>query len=159
MKAMNENEPISENELVDDTWEWRRATADFAIVVSSTSMVDNDLRLRLLNHCRELPKGLEERMFEVSGGALATLSNRSVMAYALNLIDRETLTHLDAIRRIRNEFAHQPRLTYFKGENAEVDKFLKILGWKPGQDRLRFWFDKIHDVKKKVSGEVEQPRP
>jgi hypothetical protein len=91
-------------------------------------------------------------MCEVSGGPLATLSNRSVMAYALNLIDRETLTELDAIRRIRNEFAHQPRLTYFKGQNEKIEKYLKILGWKPGNDRLRFWFQKMDEVKKKVSG-------
>jgi hypothetical protein len=146
---------VDDNEIhvdIDLRRDWNQGTSDFTIVIATTAILDNDLRSVLRKKFCELSKGLEERVFEASGAPLGTLSNRSVVAYSLRLIDRETLTALDAIRKIRNEFAHQPRMTYLQKEEGNIQKYLEILGWKPDQDRFEFWAEKIHELRLKIIG-------
>jgi hypothetical protein len=76
----------------------------------------------------------EEIMFENEGAPLGTFSARIKVARALNVIGPVCEGHLDAIRRIRNQFAHSVLKIDFKHPliEAECDKLLKDdPEWKP----------------------------
>jgi DNA-binding MltR family transcriptional regulator len=151
------NTPPDSDSLSDETMRFLSNTSDFALVITATSILDATLA-RLLNNKLmmesriPLPKGLADRVFEQSGGPLSTMSNRTVMAFALGLIDRDMLTRLDTFRKIRNEFAHRPALLNFETRDEEIDKHLKVLGWKsqdttPDSDLDRFSRGQFFNVK------------
>ncbi|WP_374675995.1 MltR family transcriptional regulator [Ideonella sp.] len=53
-----------------------------------------------------------------ANGALATFSQRSAVAYAFGLIDKQTFSDLSLIRKVRNHFAHHPTEATFDDDDA-----------------------------------------
>lgn len=78
---------------------------------------------------------VEQIMFEKEGAPLATFFSRIRIARALGIIGPLTESHLDSMRRIRNQFAHSAlRIDFTNGLiAAEVDKLLEDTNpsWKP----------------------------
>lgn len=64
------------------------------------ALLDKALRKRLL-------PSLDKNAFE-NNGPLATFASRTTITHALGWIDADTKADLDLVRRIRNEFAHDP---------------------------------------------------
>lgn len=58
-------------------------------------------------------------------GPLSSFAAKTKVAYALSLIDEETMEDLDRIRKIRNEFAHSVKTVSFK--DSPVREYCKEL--------------------------------
>ena len=71
-----------------------------------------------------LPRGneLSEELFFKPEAPLGTFSSRISMAYALNIINKETKEYLDVIRRIRNDFAHKMEIHTFDEDQSIIDR-------------------------------------
>jgi DNA-binding MltR family transcriptional regulator len=52
-----------------------------------------------------IPKKLRDRIFDL-GGPLSSLSSKTKLAYALGLISKDVFADIEAIRDLRNTFAH-----------------------------------------------------
>jgi len=65
-------------------------------------------------------------LFENEGAPLGTFSARIKMARGLGVIGPLTESHLNSVRRVRNQFAHSPLKIDFTNEliAAEIDKLL-----------------------------------
>lgn len=71
-----------------------------------------------------LPRGSEmsdEILFKPEA-PIGTFSSRISMAYALNIINKETKEFLNTIRRIRNDFAHKIEIHSFDEDQSIIDK-------------------------------------
>jgi hypothetical protein len=103
---------------------------------------------------RQLSNAEAERIFE-SYGPLYELGPKADMAYALELIDGETLASLRALKNIRNAFAHTKTPLHFK--SPVIDKKCQALpGWNEGIDN-RDLFDRIaRECIDKIDGQIMQ---
>ena len=71
-----------------------------------------------------LPRGSElsdELLFKPQA-PLGTFSSRISMAFALEIISKETKENLNTIRRIRNDFAHKMELHTFDEDQSIIDR-------------------------------------
>ncbi len=80
---------------------------DRGCALHAASYLDNELGVMLAAHFVDDTKTCNE-LFEGTGG-LATFSARIAIAFALGLIPKNVRNDLTLIRRIRNEFGHNPR--------------------------------------------------
>jgi DNA-binding MltR family transcriptional regulator len=83
------------------------------------AMLENILKRLLLHAMVPLGKEEEDRLFD-GLGPLSGMSSRTILAYALGLISKQTRRDLDKIRAIRNRFAHTGKKVTF--DDPEVVK-------------------------------------
>jgi hypothetical protein len=81
-----------------------------AIVASAT--VEDGLRQALSSRLKIDPD--EKKIFEKQGAPLETFASRIVMAYGLKMIGPNVRKDLDAIRKVRNAFAHSSHPVTFE---------------------------------------------
>ena len=81
----------------------------------------------------------EEKLFH-GFGPFATFAQRTEVAYAFNLIDKNMKNDLDYIRVIRNHFAHHPRKISF--QSVKITSLCKKLT--SAQPKEIIGSDKIH---------------
>lgn len=95
------------------------------LVLAGVAFLDDALRELLTAAFRgDLSKQDRKQLF-THFGPLSSLSSRTVLAYALNLIDERTRLSLDHLRtKIRNHFAHYAGLTPLPEE--DIDKLLDL---------------------------------
>jgi DNA-binding MltR family transcriptional regulator len=114
------------------------AKGDAGHVILAFAIVDQLLETLLLAY---LPKIADERavLLFAHRRPLGSFAAKKKLAFALDLIDGETLADLTGIQKVRNAFAH-PRgfLRFTSPEVAEVFKQAKA--W-PRHDNLRVLFD------------------
>jgi|APLak6261663543_1056040.scaffolds.fasta_scaffold12968_1 DNA-binding MltR family transcriptional regulator len=72
----------------------------------------------------QIPQKLQRDLFN-SNGPLSTFSSKIKLAYSLGYIDKSTFHDLEAIRKIRNEFAHTSNQVDFI--NHSVSKTIESL--------------------------------
>jgi DNA-binding MltR family transcriptional regulator len=72
--------------------------------------LENELKYLLVKS-----RKIIDKIFEFNG-PLGNFSSKISMAFALGLIDRNTLNELDLIRKIRNKFAHEHQSISFDDE-------------------------------------------
>lgn len=98
---------------------------DRAFVLVFTALVEDSLRNLLLSHMnKDLNSDDRRRIFEYEGLA-GSFSSRTMLAWAMGIIGKDTRHDLDLIRKLRNEFAHS-RVS-FNFETDEVKAICALL--------------------------------
>lgn len=94
-----------------------------------------DIALRWAMQCRLVDfKDFAEVLFLREGAPLSSFAARIKVARAVGAVGPVVEGHLDAVRRVRNQFAHSPLKIDFTHEliAAEIDKLLPDNpAWKP----------------------------
>lgn len=98
--------------------------SDRGLVLAGAGFLDHALRELLAAAVRcDLSKKDIEKIFE-RGGPLNSLWSRTLVAYALRLIDDKMRISLDRLRDIRNHFAHYAGITPLPA--TEIDDLLGL---------------------------------
>lgn len=122
------------DQLVKFLEEFQQET-DRAAAVLAVAYLDSRLEALLRAKFVVVPKFVEELL--TGQGGLSSFSARISVAYAVGLISLHAADDLHVVRRIRNDFAHQPHGLSFKTQNiaSRVDKLniLKALQDKRGK--------------------------
>jgi hypothetical protein len=101
--------------------------SDRTVGIVLSTIVEDSLREILIKNMRKLNTEEMSRLFSFEGIA-GTFSAKICVAFAFDLIGPDTRDDLDAIREIRNQFAHSTQLISFKNEHvANVCKSLNII--------------------------------
>ena len=100
-------------------------------VLVSATFLDNQLRLIIEAFLLE-DRGMKD-LLEGPTAPLATFSSRTTVAYALGLIDAREKGTINAIRKIRNEFAHDISVSLY---DEKMKKHFNGLVWAIGQSTL-----------------------
>lgn len=108
--------------------------SDRGVALIAAALVD--VALGRLMRCRLADyKDCGQLLFEKEGAPLSTFSNRIRVARGMGVIGAYTESHIDSIRRIRNQFAHSPLKIDFTNPliAAEIGKLLPDSNpsWKP----------------------------
>ncbi len=120
---MSDDSPIS----VEDFESYYSPLADTAIVIISTTILEDWITIAIKTKMRSISNTVHERIF--SGyGPLSTFSAKIDIGYALNLYDEKILRDLRALKDIRNTFAHTTMPHFFKSPHV-VSDFQKLTGW------------------------------
>src|SRR6266568_9085548 len=98
--------PLFDRTLVKET--------DRGVALVSAAYLGEELRISLEKMFVDSPKTIRA-LFE-GAGPLATFSSRIDLAFATGLLSERSHRMLHLIRRIRNDFAHQPRSMSFTDE-------------------------------------------
>jgi DNA-binding MltR family transcriptional regulator len=77
------------------------------LVILSMAYLDKALELALVASLETLEVGVRYALFEVSGGPLRSLAGKMELARALGIVGPHAHKDMQALRRIRNEFAHR----------------------------------------------------
>jgi DNA-binding MltR family transcriptional regulator len=91
-------------------------------VLLGHSMLENIMKRVLLYRMVALSKDEEDRLFG-GLGPLSSMSSRTMLAYALGIINKETKRLLDKVREIRNQFGHTGKKVTF-----DDPKVVKLCG-------------------------------
>lgn len=90
---------------------------DVLRVLTAASDLEDGLEAAILTQIRSRNSDMRQRMFGF-GGPIGTFSNKIMMAYALGLLTDESHARFEAVRALRNAFAHARRGLSF--ETPEV---------------------------------------
>jgi DNA-binding MltR family transcriptional regulator len=101
--------------------------ADMAYVIVAGTALEDFVELALTSRMRELSKSRNDRLFGAYG-PLSTFSAKIDVAYALEIIDDDLLADFNAIRSIRNTFAHPQGVVHF-GSPELKPELQKLSGW------------------------------
>lgn len=74
--------------------------------VVAASFVENNLGFAITTRLKELSPAQHAKLFDDDRAVLGTFSAKIEIAFALNLFDQTVKDDLDAIRHVRNQFAH-----------------------------------------------------
>lgn len=96
--------------------------SDRGAAIIAGSFAENALGNYLTHGIKD--KKISEKLFGPVG-PLSSFSQRIAVGYAFNMIDKQQFHDLEAIRQIRNHFAHHPFDTAF--DAAEIRKFTSHL--------------------------------
>ena len=118
LKRLLKRVPTS-REVSDLAWELSSHTDD-TVALSACSLLDHALRDAIASKFVELTSAeLNELFSEANGGALATLTSKIRLAYALGLFGPKTKSDLNILRIVRNAIAHAvPRPSF---DTAEIE--------------------------------------
>ena len=111
-----------------------------ALAVAITANLEKCLFGSLTTAMPNLSGGVQSKLFE-GYGALATLSAKIDLAYAMGLINQDLRRDLHVIREIRNAFAHTNALIHFNNEII-VKKLKKFSDFEESKDNIYFFFEK-----------------
>ena len=114
--------------------------ADHTAVITSVACLEEAFKTAISRHLHpNLSADDEKRIFDYSSnGMLATLDSRIKMSYALGIIEPDERDDLDAIRHIRNGFAHSGSIiTFLAGDIRTLVTSLRILNRKFIDDNMR----------------------
>lgn len=89
---------------LDAVWARMKVESDRGAAIMGSALIEGILTETLVSAM--VNKDSRQSLFDDKGAPLATFSNKTIVAYALDLIDAETRDHIDVIRQIRNAFSH-----------------------------------------------------
>jgi mannitol operon repressor len=80
---------------------------DRTAAIVGSAVLEDRLRRTILRHLRpDLTDDDQAMLFEDLNGPLSGFDAKARLSYALGILDKDTKTDFDNIRRIRNGFAH-----------------------------------------------------
>jgi hypothetical protein len=103
--------------------------ADAHIATVGAASLDASLEGALLTKFRPLSKAMKDRLFDGGGYApLANFAAKIEIAYALEIIAKDTYDALRLINKIRVVFAHSKKFTYFNDAKmtSHLENLLKL---------------------------------
>jgi DNA-binding MltR family transcriptional regulator len=111
--------------------------ADTAYIIVSGTALEDLLEQAILAQMRNLSNTAYMRLFR-NYGPLSGFSAKIDIAFALNIIEKDTATDFHAVREIRNAFAHAK--THLDFESKELRPlFQKFTKWTKGADPMRLF--------------------
>jgi hypothetical protein len=122
--------------------EIRGGSARSAVLLSA-SLIDTVLGGAIREKMRPLTDKEQEEIF-FGEGPLSTFSSRIKVAYALNVFGKRTRHDLDALRKIRNDFAHSVEKIEFDSLKDKLAGFHCIQGDAIGVDPRELFADITH---------------
>ena len=130
---------LESGEMLDASKELSTGT-DRSAALLGGQLVANALMFLLLTKMRELSLDEINRLFHNEGTPLAGFAARTKVAYALSLIGTITRDDLDTLRKIRNTFAHSPRVITFETPaiRQKTDQFKCVQSLEKDSARARF---------------------
>jgi mannitol operon repressor len=130
---MTEQPPNFDRKLVDwsKMMDALKGESQRGKVLVSAAFLDNQLGIIIESFLLE-GRGIK-KLLDGPTAPLATFSSRITMAYALGLIDTKEKGTIDAIRKIRNEFAHDISVSLY---NEKMKKHFSGLVWAIGKKEL-----------------------
>ncbi len=125
-----------------------------SFAIRMASITEDWLQYAIKAKMRHLTKTQEDRIF--SGyGPISSFRAKIDVGYALGIFDITTMNDLNAIREIRNKFAHSREIIHFRSK--ELDSlFQKMAGWTPEVDRQNLLVNRIADVVKICKEHIER---
>ena len=112
------NEPMTDDDIQYLLRQFKLKDSDRSAAVMGGAVVDRVLLDRLMFSFRPMQKEHRDRLTTGDGAPLATLSARTKIAFALDIITPIERDEIDCIREVRNAFAHSIRGLTF--DNPEV---------------------------------------
>lgn len=109
-KEMTKDLPPRLAKMADETFEFRHTLnheSDRGCALMAASYLDEQLKLLLEENLVENKK-IADGLFDFNG-AIGTFSSRIDMSYMMGLLPESVRKDLHLIRKIRNEFAHNPQ--------------------------------------------------
>jgi hypothetical protein len=91
---------------------------DRAAAVVAAGFLENNLAMAILSRFRELEPAQQKELCDTERSALGTFAAKIQVGFALQLFGARVQSDLNAIRRIRNNFAHHLDVRSF--DHAEV---------------------------------------
>lgn len=82
------------------------------VAIVGAAIIEEQILRALLTKMRPLSREMDKGLFD-GYGPLSSFSGKIDMAYALQIITKETYNDLTTIRRLRNKFAHSMSLLNF----------------------------------------------
>jgi DNA-binding MltR family transcriptional regulator len=119
--------------------ELQRNTQASLVIVSMTQM-DNAMSQLLRLAMPNLSGNMRERLFH-NQGPFSSLYSKIEVAFAMGLIDGENRRDLQALRDIRNGFAHSTSIVHFDDPHIS-DRFKKFSDYNPTVDREAMFLEK-----------------
>lgn len=110
-------QPMSELDWLDILNEMDKGDHRTAAVVAA-SFLENNLATAIMARLKELSDAEVKDLFEEDRAALSTFSAKTDIAFALNLFDADVKHDIDAIRHVRNLFAHRLDVRDFDHEEV-----------------------------------------
>jgi len=78
------------------------------------------------------------------------------MAHALRVVDDGMYRELEAIKKVRNKFAHATKLVTFGSE--KIAPVVKAMGYVEG-DVVQWWMDRAHHIVNTLEAYAPPSRP
>ena len=119
--------------------QWRDVTHemdnsnDRTAAIVAAGFVEHNLAVAILTRLRELTPDQQKTIFEGQYAVLNAFSAKIQIGFALGLLNVDVKKDLDALRRVRNEFAHRLDVRSFDHDDVkdECDSLIgpKYLAW------------------------------
>jgi hypothetical protein len=106
-----------------EMWQEIEAASDRITAIVSAAFIEERLADAIKNRLLHDTKQLKN--FFDPDGAMGTYDAKVALGYLLNIYIDETRRNLDAVGKIRNRFAHRPRIVNF--DHKELEPFFKAI--------------------------------
>lgn len=106
--------------------------SELAQVLIAASFLDNQVHNILKAFVVSAGKKFEEKLFNGPMAPMGSFSARTLIAFSLGLIDKQERDSIDAIRGIRNEFAHKITTSF---RHEKMTSHFDKLAWAAGRDK------------------------
>jgi DNA-binding MltR family transcriptional regulator len=124
-----------------------------AHVLLTCAIIEEELERLLLSVMRPMSNSSAKKLFN---GPLSSFGAKAYLAYALKLIEEDTLCDLKAIKDIRNAFAHTSSRLEFNSP-AVLDLFKRFNGWRPkGVEVKDFFFERAESAVNTLSSKIDE---
>jgi DNA-binding MltR family transcriptional regulator len=127
--------------------------ADTAYVIVAGTALEDVLEMALMAEMRDLSNTFYTQIFK-GYGPLSRFAAKIDIAYALKIIDDDLIGDFNAIRAIRNAFAHAREAIYF-GSSELKPHMQKLRGWTEMCDQRALFDERFKGCIDAVSSHVD----
>lgn len=147
-KGLAAAEPDSPERLPPEIWDNILKNTHASAAIVGAASIDDKLAQLIGKRFPNLSNTLREKLF-TGYGPLSSFSVRIDIALAFGIIDSEMKSDLDAIRQIRNAFAHSPETLGLLSPGPF--KWLKCLrGYTAAREPLSFLILKLEEIQERL---------
>ena len=136
--------------LPPEFWEHLVKNSHATATIMGAASLDDSLKGLIEAKFPNLSNTLREKLFE-GYGALSSFSVRIDVAFAFGIISADIKSDLEALRQMRNAFAHSPESLSLKSPTPL--KWLKCMrGYDGVRDPLVFLYEKLSEIREALFG-------
>jgi DNA-binding MltR family transcriptional regulator len=131
-------------------WDHVTKNSHASAAIIGAASIDDALANMIADKFPKLSKALRKRLFK-GYGPFASFSVRIDVALAFGIISPELKSDLEALRQIRNAFAHSPENLSLK--SPQTNKWLQQMrGYDGVKDPLVFLYEKLAEMREELYG-------